>query len=397
LLLDVEIVEFNPGRVEVTSEERSQIATLLGLEKVEAVSSIDIRRAESRYIPVQLKRTLQGTGLWGSTWVVPKETQGVDLTISGTISESDGERTVMELEVHDATGSTWLRRAYRVGLDLEDYERADAAPGSDVSQKLYDEVIRDLGAQLAKRSPEELRKIREIAELRFAQRFAPGAFAQYLTTEGSRVELRRLPARGDPMLRRTRQLLAREQLFLDTLNGHYDQLYVSMRTPYANWRRYSRDEVVAFRSLVNEARLKILGGTALVVGGFVAGPNLGGDAGRLLRLLMVTGGFSSVASGFSDARRSNVQAQSLKELGTSFDGEVAPLVVSTDQTLLRLTGTAEAQYQKWQQILQQLYDAENGLRGDPQMYLESPPLEPASGANPADDHSSAQPAGKRAR
>jgi hypothetical protein len=196
------------------------------------------------------------------------------------------------------------------------------------------------------------------------------------------VELRRLPARNDPMLRRVRQLSAREQLFLDTLNGHYDQLYASMRTPYANWRRYSRDEVLAFRDIVNEVRFKILGGTALVVGGFVAGSNVGGDAGRLLRLLMVTGGLASVASGFSDSRESNVHAEALKELGTSFDGEVAPLVVSTDQTLVRLTGTAEAQYAKWREILQQLHDAERGV-SEVQMYLESRPLGPGDASRGA--------------
>jgi hypothetical protein len=150
---------------------------------------------------------------------------------------------------------------------------------------------------------------------------------------------------------------------------------------------------------VNEARFKIIGGTALVVGGLVAGPNVGGDAGRLLRLLMVTGGLASVASGFSDSRESNVHAEALKELGTSFDGEVAPLVVSTDQTLVRLTGTAESQYGKWREILQQLHDAERGV-SEVQMYVESRPLGPGNPARggpgqPAAGGPGGTPPGKR--
>jgi hypothetical protein len=388
MLIDVEILEFEPGRVEVLAEERSQIATLLGVAKVEAASSIDIRRAEARYIPVQIKRTLATSGRFGSLWVVPRRTQAVDLTLSGRIVESDGEHLSIEVEARDASGDLWIKRGYETEMTEEDYDRAAQVAGGDPAQKLYDQLMSDLAAELDKRSVRDLRKLRDIAELRFAQRFAPQAFEGYLqpVSHGdSRVELKRLPARNDPMLRRTRQLSAREQLFLDTLNGHYDALYSRLNTPYTSWRRASRSEVEAFRSLVNRARIKILGGTALLVGGIVAGTTVGGDTGLALGVLSGAGGVASIASGFSDSSKSATHASAVKELGASFDGEVEPLVISTDRTVTRLTGTADGQYEKWRQLLGDIYSAEANVGNEMQMYVETKPLDadaPSAGNAP---------------
>ena len=45
----------------------------------------DIRRAEARYIAMELRDTLEGTGHWGTARVVPTSVSSFDLTVDGKI------------------------------------------------------------------------------------------------------------------------------------------------------------------------------------------------------------------------------------------------------------------------------------------------------------------------
>ena len=50
----------------------------------------EVRQAESRYMPYQLKTTLEASGQWGSVWVLPEKSDSVDLLVWGRIDHSDG-------------------------------------------------------------------------------------------------------------------------------------------------------------------------------------------------------------------------------------------------------------------------------------------------------------------
>ena len=43
----------------------------------------DVRRAEARYIAMQMRNTLEGTGHWGQVRVVPADADALDLHVSG--------------------------------------------------------------------------------------------------------------------------------------------------------------------------------------------------------------------------------------------------------------------------------------------------------------------------
>ena len=73
-LLDVAIVVFDSD--ELTDKEISE----LGLSE-------EIRRAEERYMPIQLKYTMQRTGYWGAVRVVPTPNKA-HLQVRGTIVHS---------------------------------------------------------------------------------------------------------------------------------------------------------------------------------------------------------------------------------------------------------------------------------------------------------------------
>ena len=76
-LLDVWVELFNPGELPEDEDEA------MGL-------SMDIREAEARYLPEQLRATMERTGYWGDVRVVPQDNSGGELLVRGTILESHG-------------------------------------------------------------------------------------------------------------------------------------------------------------------------------------------------------------------------------------------------------------------------------------------------------------------
>ena len=51
----------------------------------------------------------------------------------------------------------------------------------------------------------------------------------------------------------------------------------------------------------------------------------------------------------------------IEELNISFTSEAEPLVVEVIGETVRLTGSAEEQYQKWREMLRTIYASETGL------------------------------------
>jgi len=76
-LLDVWIELFDPGTLPRDKDDASGL-------------SLDIRQAESRYMPVVLRDAMEKTGYWGAVRVVPRDTEGGEVVVRGTILASDG-------------------------------------------------------------------------------------------------------------------------------------------------------------------------------------------------------------------------------------------------------------------------------------------------------------------
>jgi hypothetical protein len=56
-----------------------------------------------------------------------------------------------------------------------------------------------------------------------------------------------------------------------------------------------------------------------------------------------------------------MHGESLKQLGSSFQNEVQPIVVDIEGRTLELKGSAEQQYAEWRRLLRELYENETGL------------------------------------
>lgn len=352
-LLDIGVAVFDAG---VDEEDRERLAAK-GL-------SPELRRAEGRFVAFHLRKTLEGTGNWGAVRVLPGPGEGVDVFVSGRIAQSNGKRLALEVEAVDATGRRWLKRRYKGEADVSAY-RADRIGQHDPFQEIYNRIANDLLAGRDALSAQDVVAVRRVAGLRFAAELAPVAFADYLKREGSgRYGLQRLPADGDPMVRRVSDIRERDQMLVDTLNDHYLSFYERMGMPYANWRQRSYDEQAALDKINRESTLKkILGGAAVIAGMVMSGNDSQG--GRMAGDIALLGGLATLAAGSQQAQEKAMHEAALRELATQVDGEVAPLVVEVEGQQLKLTGSAEKQFTEWRDLLHRVFAIEMGLPGDP--------------------------------
>ena len=348
-LLDVWVELFDPGELPEDEDEA------MGL-------SMDIREAEARYLPEQLRTTMESTGYWGAVRVVPRKTAGSELLVRGTILESDGERLVLEITALDATGREWFRRTYREQIEYTQYQQS-TRDGSEVFQSLYNTIANDLAGVRAGLDAAETTAIRRVADLRFAQDLAPDTFGGYLQEDEGTFKVVHLPAADDPMYRRVLAIRDRDFLLIDTLNGHFDNFTRQMRSPYTQWRKARSEEAAALRELEREALKRKLLGAAAIIGAIAIEASTDNAGTGVMRDVLILGGAYAIKTGFDKSAETGIHRDAIIELDESFTSEAGPMVVEVEGEVHELTGSAEAQYAQWRALLKRIYATETGLDG----------------------------------
>lgn len=341
-ILDVAVAVFDPGVTEVDVSE-----------------SIfpEIRRAEATFIARELTLVLDDQGVWGASRVVPSADYISDVVISGTIEESDGESLVLNIEARDARGRLWLDKTYSGSTSRYAYQQTQRVK-RDPFLGVYRRIANDLILAFKTLSREERLAIRNVARLRFAQSFAPEAFAGYLKTDESNVTRAvRLPAKNDPMMARITTIQQRNHIFVDTLQGHYDNFSGSMEAPYNEWRRLSYDETIALRELEQEARTQLIAGGISLLAGVAAATSDNREI-RTAGAVGIYAGGSLIKNGLERRAEAKIHSLALEELGQSLEAEIAPQVIELEDRTVQLSGTIEDQYSQWREILNDIYAAE---------------------------------------
>jgi len=352
-LLDVWIELFDPGELPEDEDEA------MGL-------SMDIRDAEARYIPEQLRSTMESTGHWGAVRVVPQETTGAELLVQGSIIASDGERLALQIKAFDASGREWFDRAYEEEL-IEGVYKARALirnpPRQDVFQSLYNTIANDLAEFRRTLTAGDIETIRQVAELRFAAELSPEAFADDLQLDANgRYTVVHLPAADDPMYQRVLAIRDRDFLLIDTLNGHFDNFCREMDTPYNEWRKARSEEAASLRKVERDAMQRKLIGVAAILGAIaLEATNNGNYSSSILRDTLVLGGAYAIKTGFDKDSETDIHRDAIIELDESFSTEARPLVVEVEGETHELTGSAEAQYAQWRALLKRIYISETGF------------------------------------
>ena len=349
-LLDVGIHLFDPS---IPADEKEQ-------EKQRIFA--DVRKAESRYMPLLLRDTLEGTGHWGQVRVLPADSSVSDLNIEGRIVESTGSELKLAIRAKDATGRVWLDKEYAGPADTRAYKDVPVKP-RDPFDNVYATIANDLLAVRQSLTREQRVQVHQVAGLRFAADLAPYAFKPYLARDERRgtYAITRLPAAEDPVVQRMDRVRERDYALVDTLNEHYTNFGESMDDAYGNWRKYSHEELEAEAEAKRQALTRQVLGAVAIVGGIMAGSEVNSSAGSAAATAAVIGGIYAFKSGMDMRSEVKMHGESLKQLGSSFQNEVQPIVVDIEGRTLELKGSAEQQYAEWRRLLRELYENETGL------------------------------------
>jgi hypothetical protein len=350
-LLDLGVVIFDPG-LDVDGDEDELVYP-------------EVRQAEARYMPYLLSEAIQSSASWGAVRVVPDEKQAMDVIVSATIIQSDGEVLTLYVQARDATGRVWINQQYKAKASKYSYQ-ASTRSRFDPFQAIYNRIANDLLKAEQALQPEQLSEIRLVNELRFARSFAPGAFEGHLNEPGDGTyTIARLPAADDPMLIRVRKIRERDYLFIDTLQEYYSSFNGQMIDPYQEWRRQSYEEAIALRELKAESTRRLIGGIAMVVAG-IAAAGSNDSSSRAAANVAIAGGGYLVKSGLDKRTESEIHVQALEELGMSLQAEITPQIIELEDRSVTLTGNVNDQYEQWRELLQQIYEAEVGALPAPQ-------------------------------
>ena len=357
-LLDVSILIFDPGlpkKNEYKKEDKGVFPA--------------VRRAESTYIPVRLMETLQATGYWGLVRVVPANYVGGEIRISGVVKYSSGFRQTLQIHAVDATGKTFLKKNYKARADIRGYRQGDleSVMVDDPFHYLYNRIANDLLDRRNMLRQEDFKNIRQVNDLKFAASLAPDVFGDYLKVrkrkKGNRYKILKLPTADDPMLDRVAMIRDRDDLLTDTLTAYYNDFALRMAEPYNGWRKSSYEEEEAMRKIRREARAKQIAGALLVIGAIMADGDSNGS--RAAQQVGVIAGSQILQQGIQQSAESKMHSEALKELAASLDGEIRPILVEMQGRTIKLRGAAEAQYESWRQMLQEIFNTEMGAPIDP--------------------------------
>ena len=354
MLLDVGIMNFEAGVPEKNDVEKTRIYP-------------EVRMAEARYLPYHLKTTLQGTGFWGAVRVIPSEYAFTDVMVSGIVENSDGEFITIRVKAKDALGRDWFERPYTMQTGISSYaEYRDRS--QDPYQKVFNDFANDLRAHALTLTPREISQIRQASELKFFADMAPSAYQDHLADNGAgEVTIVRLPAENDPMVDRLRQIRERDRLVIDTLNEHYANFYYGIALPYEGWRKRTREQSIAYRQVRRSAAMRALIGAAVIAGSVQFEPSTSSysryRAQSIAQSVAISKGMNTIMNALRQRSEANIHREEIKELSESFVAEAAPMVLQVQGETMRLTGTAEAQYESWRKLLREIYEAETGFSG----------------------------------
>ena len=320
----------------------------------------EVRFAEAIYFSNQLAKVLEKSGAWGAIRVTPSDDVIMDLYITGTILQSDGETMNLEIQVKDSSGKQWFSKNYQQAVGKYAYDRRLKSLG-DPFQNLFVRIANDLLSYREKLSSQRAIELRTISELRFAKTFSAKAFDSYISEkrDGTLV-IDKLPADNDSILVRVRKIRERDYLYIDTMQDYYDGFTQQMHLAYQDFRRASYDSVVKARQLDKQGNRRIVAGIGTILAGIYgrseADTRIARDAGTATAAV---GGFA-IKSGLEKKQQASAYNESVAEMGSSLEAEIAPQVIELEDRTVTLTGTVQAQYQQWQELLQKIYQQERG-------------------------------------
>jgi hypothetical protein len=345
-LLDVAIPPLNDG-LHLTDEDDTVFP--------------EVRFAEAIYFSNQLAKTMEKSGAWGAIRVTPTTDMVMDLYVTGMILQSDGETLHLQINVFDTSGRQWLDKRYKQSTGKYAYDPRLKNLG-DPFQNLFTLIANDILEHREQLSDEQAKALRQISELRFARDFSPEAFNEHISEDRKGIlTIERLPAADDSILQRVHKIRERDYLYVDTMQDYYTVFSQRMHVAYQDFRRASYDSVVKSRQLKSQGRRRIVAGIGAILAGIYGRYEGNNRIQRDASTATAAVGGYIVKSGLEKKAEAAAYNESVAEMGSSLEAEIAPQVIELEDRTVTLSGTVQAQYQQWRELLQQIYKQERGI------------------------------------
>lgn len=320
-------------------------------------TNVDIRKAETQFMPYHLKATLDQSGYWGEVRVVPPEGLGNDLLVACTILSSNGEHLRLRAVVTDAQGYTWLNKLYEDRVDKDVYN--GSAPGKvDPFQNMYNSLANDMAAVRRRMDSLAVKQLRRTTELLFAAELLPKAYGEYirLTPQGKR-EVVRLPAEDDPLWKRVEKIGERNRVFYNALDASYEPFYKSLWQPYLDWRRYNLVEQLSIRQARSDGLKQAAAGIIMIAAAILLEVNDVNNSSTI-RDVLVLGGTQVIINGINISKAADIHRETLQELADSFGSDAKSVQVTLEGQTVTLTGSVREQMEQWKDLLRKMHEKE---------------------------------------
>jgi hypothetical protein len=328
----------------------------------------ELRRAESRRFAVKLKDALEATEQFGAVRVTPDATATGDIYILGFIEESNGEDVEIKLQGYDISGKNWFSKSFDHEVQQEFHENI-RNNGKDPYDPVFEKAAKYIVEELDDHNSKELEGLKHLADIRFGASMSEETFAQHMKMDDGQIKLIGLPSDDDPVLRRTRAIRIRDQLFVDRIQTNFEGFSRSMQTSYLVWQEQALLELKAAQAAQNETTQQaIFGVLAIGVAVLAAaassrssaqGNHASSTAAATGAVVAGIAGAKLLSDSFQTSKEAKVHRDAIAELGKSIDMELAPQVVAFEKETVKLSGTAKEQFAQWRAFLKKIYALES--------------------------------------
>jgi len=242
----------------------------------------EVRNTEAKLFAMRLRDTLEDSGAFGAVRVAPSDEAIAELYVTGKILESTSESIKLEIGVQDISQKPWFRSAKVFEYRVREYDLSNPrTKDQDPYTPIYVDITEAIVAKLARLKERQLTNLKSVSSLVLARSYSESTFGSYLT-HGRKgvIKVRELPAANDSKYQRALRLRAREEVFIDELQNHYQRFAGQVNESYRTWQRDSFPEAKEFRLEKAKARrqrrlgvLSAIAAAALATALFVAIPH----------------------------------------------------------------------------------------------------------------------------
>ena len=320
---------------------------------------IDRNHGDSPGLVEKLKVALENSNRVGAVRVTPNTSASGQIYVLGKIIESNGYKVKIKVKVIDASGKKILDKDFSKKIDSSHYNNA-RTKNIDAYNPLFEEASLKIIEKIEKLNSKKISDLINISNLRFGAEFSPESFDEYLKRRNNKFSLKALPSEDDPMWQRVNSIMIREQLFVDSLQSHYDKFANISNQSYVLWQSQSYNEIIAERTAKTKAVGRgILG--ALSIAAAVASASsprseYNDDFSGEVAMLTLGGKLLEDAAKYK--AEAKMHRDSIKELGDSIDAELAPNVIEFENKTIELSGNAKQQFIEWRNFLKKMYELE---------------------------------------